>query len=317
MAKQIIKKVLQYVVVLFCTSIIIFVMVRLNPTDPVSVILGGKQSSSETIANIERDFNLDKSNPEQYIIWIQGVLRGDFGVSFQYRQPVAQLIARRLPVTLGIVILASLIAVVTAIPLGILTAVKQNTPLDSALSVIQLILVACPPFLTSILMIVCITILAPGYAFTVSYHGFQEYLLRISLPAVALAFSMIALTSRVMKTNMVEQIQANYRMVAVSKGLGNGRIIWKHCLKNALIPVITILGTQIGVLMVGSVLVEQVFSLAGLGSILIDGVKASDYPIVQGITILLVFILLTISMVLDILYMVIDPRIRKKQEAAG
>lgn len=317
MAKQIIKKVLQYVVVLFCTSIIIFVMVRLNPTDPVSVILGGKQSSSETIANIERDFNLDKSNPEQYIIWIQGVLRGDFGTSFQYRQPVAQLIARRLPVTLGIVILASLIAVVTAIPLGILTAVKQNTPLDSALSVIQLILVACPPFLTSILMIVCITILAPGYAFTGSYHGFQEYLLRISLPAVALAFSMIALTSRVMKTNMVEQIQANYRMVAVSKGLGNGRIIWKHCLKNALIPVITILGTQIGVLMVGSVLVEQVFSLAGLGSILIDGVKASDYPIVQGITILLVFILLTISMVLDILYMVIDPRIRKKQEAAG
>ena len=317
MAKQIIKKVLQYVVVLFCTSIIIFVMVRLNPTDPVSVILGGKQSSSETIANIERDFNLDKSNPEQYIIWIQGVLRGDFGVSLQYRQPVAQLIARRLPVTLGIVILASLIAVVTAIPLGILTAVKQNTPLDSALSVIQLILVACPPFLTSILMIVCITILAPGYAFTVSYHGFQEYLLRISLPAVALAFSMIALTSRVMKTNMVEQIQANYRMVAVSKGLGNGRIIWKHCLKNALIPVITILGTQIGVLMVGSVLVEQVFSLAGLGSILIDGVKASDYPIVQGITILLVFILLTISMVLDILYLVIGPRIRKKQEAAG
>ena len=115
-----------------------------------------------------------------------------------------------------------------------------------------------------------------------------------------------------MKTSMIEQLQTNYKMVATAKGISDKKIIWVHCLKNALIPVITILGTQIGILMVGSVLVEEVFSLAGLGSILIDGVKAADYPVVQGITILMVFIFLTISTILDILYMIIDPRIRQK-----
>ncbi len=221
MAKFIGKKLLQYVIVLFCASLIIFGMVRLNKTDPVSVIVGGKQTTEETVANIRRDFNLDKSLPEQYRIWISGIFRGDFGTSFQYRQPVSELIARRLPVTAGIVILATLIAVAIAIPTGILTAVKQNTPLDTAISVIQLVLVASPPFLTSILMIVCVSIVAPGYAFTGSFSNFGEFLSRISLPAVALAFSMIALTSRVMKTSMVEQLQANYRMVATAKGIGN------------------------------------------------------------------------------------------------
>lgn len=312
MAKFVLKKLAQYILVLFCASVIIFSMVRLNKTDPVSVIVGGKQTTAETVANIRRDFNLDKSNLEQYKIWISGIFHGDFGTSFQYRQSVTELIGRRLPVTAGIVILATIIAIAIAIPVGVLTAVKQNTPVDTALSVLQLILVASPPFLTSILMIVCSTIIAPGYAFTGSYHNFGEFLSRISLPAIALAFSMIALTSRVVKTSMIEQLQANYKTVAIAKGISGGKVIWKHCLKNALIPVITIIGTQIGVLMVGSVLVEEVFSLAGLGSILIDGVKAADYPVVQGVTILMVFIFLTISTVMDVLYAVIDPRIRAK-----
>lgn len=312
MAKFIGRKLVQYIIVLFCASLIIFGMVRLNKTDPVSVIVGGKQTTEETVANIRRDFNLDKSLPEQYKIWISGIFHGDFGISFQYRQSVSELMVRRLPVTAGIVILATLIAVMIAIPTGILTAVKQNTPVDTIISTIQLILVASPPFLTSILMIVCVSIAAPSYAFTGSFKTFGEFLSRISLPSVALAFSMIALTSRVMKTSMVEQLQANYRVVATSKGLSDKKILWKHCLKNALIPVITILGTQIGILMVGSVLVEEVFSLAGLGSILIDGVKAADYPVVQGITMLMVFVFLTISTILDILYNVIDPRIREK-----
>lgn len=312
MAKFIGKKLLQYVIVLFCASLIIFGMVRLNKTDPVSVIVGGKQTTKETVESIRRDFNLDKSLPEQYAIWITGIFHGDFGTSFQYRQSVSELIARRFPVTAGIVLLSTLIAIIIAIPTGILTAVKQNTPIDTFLSIFQLILVASPPFLTSILMIVCVSALAPGYAFTGSFNSFGEFLSRISLPSIALAFSMIALTSRVMKTSMVEQLQTNYKMVATAKGISDQKIIWVHCLKNALIPVITILGTQIGILMVGSVLVEEVFSLAGLGSILIDGVKAADYPVVQGITILMVFIFLTISTILDILYMVIDPRIRQK-----
>lgn len=310
MKKYIGSKILQYAIVLAVSSIIIFGMVRLNPADPVAVIVGGKQTTPETVENIRREFYLDKSTPEQYKIWLSGIFIGDLGVSFKYRQPVASLIKERLPVTAGIIILATIISILIAIPTGILTAEKQHSFVDTGISVLQLILVAFPPFLTSILMIWMITLVAPNFSFTGSFTTFGQFLQRISLPAVALSFSMIALTARVMKSSMVEHLQSNYYTVAVSKGLSTRNVVLKHCLKNAIIPVITILGTQIGILIVGAVLVENVFSLAGLGSILIEGIKASDYPLVQGITMLMVFVFMTISTILDVLYGVIDPRIR-------
>jgi peptide/nickel transport system permease protein len=303
-------KILQYAAVLFAASIIVFIMVRLNPADPVAVILGGKQTTPETVANIRASFNLDKSYISQYGIWISGIFRGDLGTSFKYRQAVSALIRERLPVTAGIVVLSSLILLIIAIPSGIVTALKQNSPLDTLLSVIQLILVASPPFLTSILMIWIITMIAPGFRFTGSFSNFAQFLQRIILPAVALAFSMIALTSRIMKSSMAEQIQSNYHTAAIAKGLPPWKVALGHCLKNAIIPVITVFGTQFGILIIGSVLVESVFSLAGLGSILMEGIKASDYPLVQGITMLLVFVFMSISTILDILYGIIDPRIR-------
>ena len=304
------SKILQYAIVLAVSSIIIFTMVRLNPADPVAVIVGGKQTTPETVENIRREFHLDKSTPEQYKIWVSGIFKGDLGVSFKYRQPVVSLMKERLPVTAGIVILATIISILIAIPTGILTAEKQHSFVDTGLSVLQLILVAFPPFLTSILMIWLITMVAPNFSFTGSFETYGQFLQRISLPAVALSFSMIALTARVMKSSMVEHLQSDYYTVAVSKGLSTRDVVLKHCLKNAIIPVITILGTQIGILIVGAVLVENVFSLAGLGSILIEGIKASDYPLVQGITMLMVFVFMTISTILDVLYGVIDPRIR-------
>jgi peptide/nickel transport system permease protein len=297
-------------VVLFAASVIVFIMVRLNPADPVAVILGGKQTTPETVANVRASFNLDKSYINQYGIWISGVFRGDLGTSFKYRQAVSALIRERLPVTAGIVVLSSLILLLIAIPSGIITALKLNSPFDTLLSVIQLILVASPPFLTSILMIWIITMVAPGFRFTGSFSNFAQFLQRVILPATALAFSMIALTSRIMKASMVEQIQSNYHTAAIAKGLPPWKVALRHCLKNAVIPVITVFGTQFGILIIGSVLVESVFSLAGLGSILIEGIKASDYPLVQGITMLLVFVFMSISTILDLLYGIIDPRIR-------
>jgi peptide/nickel transport system permease protein len=264
------------------------------------------------VDNIRHEFNLDKSYVEQYQIWITNMFKGDLGTSFQYRQSVTDLIAKRIPVTGGIIILASIISILISIPTGILTALKQNSWIDTSISVVELILVSSPPFLTSILMIWIITKVAPGFSFTGSFTTFGHFLQRIILPSIALAFSMIALTARVMKTSMLEQLQANYKTVAISKGLSEERVVVSHCVKNAIIPVLTILGTQIGILIVGSVLVESVFSLAGLGSIFIEGIKASDYPMIQGVTMLLVFVFLTISTILDILYAVIDPRIRLK-----
>jgi peptide/nickel transport system permease protein len=301
---------MQYAAVLFATSVIVFVMVRLNPADPVAVILGGRQTGPETVANLRREFNLDKGVAEQYVIWLSGVLRGDFGTSFKYRQAVTTLLRARLPVTAGIILLASVISIAISIPAGVVTAVKKNSILDTTVSVVQLVFVACPPFLTSILMIWVITAFAPSYPFIGAFSTFGQFLRRISLPSFALALSMLALTSRIMRAGMVEELGSNYRVTAVAKGLGKWRVVVGHCFKNAVIPMLTVLGIQIGNLIVGSVLVERVFSLAGIGSVFIDGVKSSDYPLVQGVTMMIVFVFMTISTILDILYGIIDPRIR-------
>jgi peptide/nickel transport system permease protein len=316
MTRYLIGKILQYVLVLVAVSLIIFTLVRLSPTDPVSVILGGKQSSQQTIDNLRHEFNLDRSAPEQYALWASGMVRGDFGKSFKYRQQVSDLIAQRLPVTGGMVALAALIAIAVAVPAGIAMAVKQHKWQDTAISVVQLLLVACPPFLTAIIMIWMLYVYAPGVAFTGSISTFPEFLQRILLPAVALSFVMIALLSRIMKTGMTEQLRADYFIAAKAKGMTGRAVIMKHCFRNAIIPVITALGTMVGILLVESVLVEEVFSLQGLGSTLVEAVSASDYPLVQGITMFMVFVFMTISTILDIVYGVIDPRIRKGQALA-
>jgi peptide/nickel transport system permease protein len=310
MLKYIRNKLFQYVLVLFSASVILFVMLRLNPTDPVATIVGGKRTSPETVANIRANFNLDKPPVVQYLIWIGGAVRGDLGTSLKYHQAVSTLIAERLPVTGGIVILSSLILLLVAIPSGMVTAVKQNRWPDTLISVAQLFLVASPPFLTSILMIWLLTVIAPGFRFTGSFANFGQFLQRISLPSLALAFSMIALTARIMKAGMVRELDSPYYTAAVAKGLPPSKVALRHCFRNAIIPVVAVFGSQFGALIVGSVLVETVFSLSGLGTIFMEGIRSADYNLVQGITMLLVFVFMTISFLLDIVYGIIDPRIR-------
>lgn len=310
MGKFFLKRLLQLIVVLFVVSVIIFVMVRLSATDPVAVILGGKQTSPEVIANVRAKFKLDLPPVQQYLSWVSGMLKGDFGVGYKYQQSVSELIASRLPVTLGLVAMGSFLAIIMAIPLGIICALKRNTVIDRTISIALLVLVSCPPFLTSIIMILVVTNFWPGFAVTGTYATFGEYIQRLSLPSIALAFSMIALSARVTRTSMIEQLQAKYTETGIAKGMPSKVVVYKHALKNAIIPVITVASIQIGSMIVGAVLVENVFSLAGLGALLVDAIKASDYPIVQGITMLMVLIFLLISTLVDLLYAAIDPRIR-------
>lgn len=310
MGKFLFKRVIQFCMVLFFASIIIFTMVRLSGVDPVSVILGGKQTSPETIKNLRIKFHLNEPLIQQYFSWIGGMLHGDFGIGYKYQQPVTQLIAERLPITIGLVGFGSIFALIIAIPMGIISALKKNTMVDTTCSVISLILVSCPSFLSSIIFILILSKVAPNFPITGSYSNFREYIIRLSLPSIALAFSMIALASRVMRSGMIEQLQSNYVQTAKAKGVSLFNIVTKHTLKNAVIPLIAVISIQIGNMIVGAVLVENVFSLAGLGSLLVQSIKASDYAIVQGITMLLVFIFLIISVIVDILYAIIDPRIR-------
>lgn len=312
MFKFVVKRLLQFVVVFLLASILIFVMVRMSDTDPIAVILGGKQTSAETIAALEAKFDLDKPVFQQYFIWLFGMLHGDFGLSFQYQSPVTGLLAVRIPVTLGLVLFGSVLALVIAIPLGILCAVKKNSWVDRLCSVITLVMAGCPPFLTSIIMILVISKVNPSYPFIGTFSTVSEFFTRMALPSVALAFIMVALAARVTRSSMIEQRNAPYTQTALAKGVPEGTIVWKHNLKNAIIPVIAVVSIQIGGMVVGAVLVENVFSLAGLGTLLIDSIKASDYNIVQAITMLLILMFLVISTVVDIIYALIDPRIRAK-----
>ena len=303
-------RVLQFVLILLAASVLIFAMSHISQIDPVAVILGGKQTSAETIAALREKFHLNDSLPHQYITWITGMLRGDFGLDFKYQQPVWDLIVGRLPVTLSLTLLSSVLAMIIAIPLGVYSGVKSNTGLDRGASLFSLLTMACPPFFISVLAIYIVSNVAPGISFTGTFHTIGQMIDRLWLPCLCLALGMIALAQRIIRSSMIDEMKSPHIQMAQAKGLPQKTVVWKHAFKNALVPLITVCGIQIGSMLVGSVLVESVFSLAGLGGLLVSAVQTSNYPVTQAITMLMVFIFLLISTVTDILYAVIDPRIR-------
>ncbi|MCR5671974.1 MAG: ABC transporter permease [Butyrivibrio sp.] len=306
------KKLLQMLSVMLIVSVMIFILVRLSKTDPLAAIVGGKQTTPEIMAQLRAKFGLDKSLFMQYITWITGIFRGDFGMSFKYQTEAGPLILARIPVTLGLVFFSSIIAMLIAIPGGVYASIKRDRAFDTSVSVISLVLAGCPPFLMSLLFILFLARFFPNYPFTGSFTTISEYFVRMAAPSIALSFTMIALAFRMMRSSMIEQMQSQYTMTALAKGVPRGKIAWRHNFRNAIIPVLSVVSIQIGSAIVGAVLVETVFSLSGLGTLLIDSIKASDYALEQDITLMLVFIFLLISMIVDILYAVIDPRIRLK-----
>ncbi len=310
MIKFIAKRILQLILILFAASVLIFCMVRITPSDPVSSMTKGRRISEETREALEKQYYLDRSLPEQYIIWITNALHGDLGDSFEHRQSVNSLIAGRLPTTIQLVIMSAILALVIAIPVGIISAVKMNSVIDRLLSVFTLIFVASPVFLTAIILMLVFALhlqLFPSFG---SGSNWVENLRYLFLPSLALGMNMVALISRITRSNMIEQLNSNYATTALAKGIPYWKVVMKHCLKNALIPVITVASIQIGSMIVGAVLVENVFALGGLGDVLIDGVKSADYPVVQGITLMMIVVFLLINLIVDIAYAAIDPRIR-------
>lgn len=296
------------VLVLIAVSVLIFAMVRITPSDPVASMTSGKNVSEETRQELREHYNLDKSYPEQYIIWITGVLHGDFGESYQYKQDVDFLIGERIGTTLSLVLIAGLLAILIAIPVGVISAMKMNSWIDKLLSVLTLIFVASPVFLTALVLMLVFALELKWFPAIYQGNGIKEMI----LPAIALAMNMVALTSRITRTTMIEQLNSDYIRTATAKGLPRHRVVITYALKNALIPIITVTSVQIGSMLVGAVLVESVFAMGGLGDLLITGIKAADYPVVQGVTLLMVTIFLVINLLVDILYAVLDPRIRVK-----
>ena len=307
-------RILQFLILLFVSGLLIFTLCHLSRIDPVAVILGGKQTSAETIAALREKFHLNDPLPVQFFNWIGGMFKGDFGLDYKYQQPVWDLIRGRLPVTLTLTFMSAILSLVIAIPLGVLGGVRPNTGWDRASSIFSLLGMATPPFFISIIAIAIVSRAAPGISFTGGFSSYGELLGRLFLPTVCLSLGMIALAQRITRSSMQNEMKSPYIAVARAKGMPEGKVIWKHAFKNALIPLITVYGIQIGSLLVGAVLVEEVFALSGLGGLLVSAVKSGNYPVTQGVTMLLVFVFLLISTLTDILYAAIDPRVRRSNK---
>ena len=310
MVKFIIKRVAQMVVIVLIASVLIFGMVRVTPSDPIASMTKGKRISDETRQALMEQYHLDKSLPEQYVIWITGAIHGDLGDSFTKKQSVNSLIASRLPTTMQIVLMSAVLSLLLSIPIGILCAVKMNSWVDRLLSTLTLILVASPVFLTAIVLMLVFALNLRWFPSFGAGKSFVENLYYLFLPSLALSLSMVALIARITRSNMIEQLNAPYATTAIAKGIPYRKVVMKHCFKNTIIPVVTVASLQIGTMIVGAVLVENVFALGGIGDVLISGIKASDYPVVQGITLLLVTLFAVINLLVDILYAIVDPRIR-------
>jgi peptide/nickel transport system permease protein len=310
MLRYSLKRLLSLIPILLFVSFVTFGMVRLTPTDPALIIVGGRQTTPEVLQTIREKYHLDQDPLTQYVYWAGAALKGDLGESFRLKQSVSGLIWQRLPVTLKLMLLSALLSLLVSLPLGILSALRQNSWIDHLTSLLVLIGVASPVFFTGIIGMLIFSYWLGWFPALGSGIGFWDQLHHLILPASTLALSMIALTTRMTRAAMLEVLHSDYIETARAKGLPETTVVLKHALRNALIPVITVANLQVGFLIIGSVLVEYTFGLGGIGSLITDAIQNSDYPVVQGIVLLLVLVFVLLNLATDLLYAWIDPRIR-------
>ena len=316
MGGYVLKRILFTIPTLIGISIVIFFMVRLLPGDIVDVMTGGDTGSDPALKEQAREqLGLTGSYPEQYWRWISGILQGDFGFSLRNTQPVSEVLLNALPITFELVFLGLLIAVVVGLPLGILSAVKRDSKHDYAARVGGLIGVSIPNFwLATLLLLFTSRVFGwvPPLNYTPFYKDPIENLSQFILPAIAISVFTLAIVMRMVRATMLEVLGQDYVRTARAKGVKRKVVISRHALRNALIPVVTVVGFEIGILMGGSAIVEIIFGLPGLGNTLINAIFNRDYPVVQGATMLLAFIFIFANLLVDLLYGVLDPRISQE-----
>ena len=311
MRNYVIRRLLQLIPVLFGISIAIFAVLRLIPGGFASGMLG-IDATPELIAQVNARYGLDQPVITQYLNWIGGVLHGDFGISFRSGAEILPEILTRFQVTAELAILAAIISWCIALPLGILAAVKRNTLADRVVRVVALLGVSVPGFALSILVILILSLFFNYYP-PLDYEGLLENPAKnleiMFLPALILGCSMSGSVMRMTRSSVLEVLRQDFIKTVRAKGASERVAIFKHALRNALIPIVTLVGLQIGSLLGGAVVVEQIFSLPGLGLMTLTGISNRDYPVVQGCVLFIAFIYVLVNLIVDLLYAYIDPRI--------
>lgn len=314
MTRYILGRLVSLVISLIVASVVIFAVIEIAPGDPASFMLG-INAQPETVAALRAELGLDVSKGERYFNWITGMLIGDFGTSYTYRSPISELIADRVVVSLPLALYALILSTLIAFPAGIYAASRRGSAGDMSVMGATQLGVAIPNFWFAMIMVLIFAINLRWFSaggFPGWDKGFWGGMKALTLPAISLALPQAAILARVMRSSLLDMLGEDFMRTARAKGLSQRQALWKHAVRNALIPVLTIIGLQFSFLLAGGIVIEQVFFLPGLGRLIFQAISARDLIVVESVVMLLVFVVIVVNFAVDIAYAAVDPRLRTK-----
>ena len=309
--KYVVRKILTMILTLLAVTFFVFLSFHVISGDPATSMLG-TEATPQKVAALREELGLNDPVLVQYGRWAAGLLHGDMGTSYSYRMPVAGMVANKLPVTITLTLMAFVLMVVISIPLGIYTAKHEGGIVDRMIYIINQIIMAIPPFFSGILITLIFgrifKLFTPGgyVSYEKDLAGFVGYLF---FPAVAIALSKAAMAVKLLRSSVIKEAKLDYVRTAYSRGNRTNDVLYKHVLKNALIPVVTFLGMALADMIAGSIIIEQVFSIPGLGRVLLTSISNRDYPVVMAVIVCIAVLVLVVNMAVDLIYGLIDPRI--------
>lgn len=312
MKAYILKRLLSIIPVLLLVSIIAFMIIHLIPGDPASVILG-EEATPEEVESLREELGLNLPIYEQFIRWFAGLFQGDFGDSIYMNMPVLEAFIGHIGPTLSLALLAQGISILIAIPIGVIAAKRRGTNVDQLLMIIAMLGLSIPSFLLALFLMLVFGVhlqWLPVAGYSPLNTGLWNHLQYMILPALSLGAIQAAVISRMTRSSMIDILSMNYIKTAKAKGVKERLVVYKHALRNAFIPILTILGDTFGSLITGAVVTETVFNLPGIGQLVINAIVRRDYEVIQGTILLIAFSYLLLNLIIDLLYGLVDPRVR-------
>jgi peptide/nickel transport system permease protein len=306
------ERLIGLVVVLWLVASLVFLLLRVVPGDPVRILAGINVVDQATVERLRAELGLDQPIVVQYFSWLGHLLQGDLGTSIRSNLPVSQLIGEALPVTVELAFLAILVGVGLSIPLGVAAARRRGRPSDLGIVSLALIGISMPSFVLALLAIytfsVKLNLLPTGGYVPLTEHPLENLKLMI-MPACTLGLVTAGILTRMMRRNLIDELEEDYIVTARAKGAGERRVFYRHALRNAMIPYVTVAGVEVGILLSGAVIVETIFAIPGMGRLMITNINDRDYPVVQGVVFVVAVFYVAVNFVVDLLYVWLDPRV--------
>jgi peptide/nickel transport system permease protein len=306
------RRILATLPVLGIVAVVVFSILHISPGDPAALI-GGDHATPQQIAGIRTKLGLDRPLYAQFAVWARNVLAGDLGVSIFSNQPVTHLLAQRMEPTISLTITTTVVMVMFAVPLGVIAAWRADTWIDHAVMIVAVLAFSLPIFVVAYLLIYGLAMsldVFPIQGYKPLGEGLRQWALHLVLPSLTLGLSFMALIARITRASLLEVLAQDYIRTARAKGLGTGQLLLHHALANSAVPIVTIIGIGVALLLGGVVVTESVFAIPGIGRLVVDAILTRDYPVIQGVLLLFSGVYVLLNLLLDLLYVVFDPRIR-------